>query len=247
MPCCCACKSPLAIVLGSVLVIGGVAAIAAGPDDKRSDQPAPAAPAKSDQPKKDEPRKDDKPAAKPTDAATDANVLAFTMKRIDGTSEDLSIYKGKVVLIVNVASQCGFTKQYAGLEKLYESKKADGLVILGFPANEFNKQEPGTNEEIKEFCSAKFNVTFPMFEKIIVKGDGTAPLFAKLAAQPAPIGGEPKWNFTKFLVDRTGNVVARYESKITPEDKALNAKIDELLKATTKSEPKAATPRPSGG
>ena len=247
MPCCCACKSPLAVILGSVLAIGAVAAIASGPDDKKAVQPGSPAPSKTEQPKRDDAKKDDKPMSKPTEAAPDANVLGFNMKRIDGTTEDLSIYKGKVVLMVNVASQCGYTKQYAGLEKLYESKKSDGLVILGFPANEFGKQEPGTNSEIKEFCSSKFSVTFPMFEKIVVKGEGTTPLYQKLVAQPAPIGGEPKWNFTKFLVDRNGNEVARYEPKVAPDDAKLAAKIDELLKAAPKSEPVGASPRPIGG
>ena len=186
------------------------------------------------------------PVATTTTAST-GTIYDFTMKDIDGKDVSLGDYKGKVLLVVNVATLCGNTPQYEALEKLYEANKDKGLVVLGFPANEFGQQEPGTNQEIKEFCSAKFNVTFPMFEKIIVKGEGTAPLFAKLAAQPAPIGGEPKWNFTKFLVDRTGNVIARYESKTTPEDNALNAKIDELLKVPAKSEPKGVSPRPTGG
>lgn len=246
---CCSCKSPL--VLLTTIGVGIAAAVASGlsHDDPKPATPA-AAPAPATQPKTETP----KPEAKtpdPKSAATGPYVLGYTMNRIEGTSEDLAMYKGKVVLIVNVASQCGYTKQYGGLEKLYESKKADGFVILGFPANEFGKQEPGSNAEIKEFCSAKFNVTFPMFEKIAVKGEGVAPLYKQLAAQPAPIGGEPKWNFTKFLVDKSGNVVARYDSAIKPDDKALVAKIDELLKApATTAAPgdsKNATPKPAGG
>ncbi len=160
-----------------------------------------------------------------------AYVLGYTLKRIDGTPQKLEDYKGKVILIVNTASKCGYTPQYAGLQSLYESKMVDGLVVLGFPANNFGSQEPGTNVEIREFCSSKFSVTFPMFEKISVKGDDQHPLYKTLAAQPAPIGGEPKWNFTKFLVDRSGRVVARYEPKTAPNDPALLAQIDALLKS----------------
>jgi glutathione peroxidase len=247
MPCCCVCKSPLLLIAAGGLALGAAMTFHFGPDDKKSEKPA-QSPAAT-QPVAEQPKNADPKPADPTPAATDPYVLGFTMNRIEGTSEDLAMYRGKVVLIVNVASQCGYTKQYAGLEKLYESKKGDGFVILGFPANEFGKQEPGTNAEIKEFCAAKFNVSFPMFEKIVVKGAGTAPLYKKLAAQPAPIGGEPKWNFTKFLVDRNGNVVARYEPAVKPDDKDMVKKIEDLLKASptaTTSEPKSASPRPSG-
>lgn len=158
-------------------------------------------------------------------------VLDFTMDRIDGTPEKLEDFKGKVVLIVNVASKCGYTRQYAGLESLYQQHKDDGLVVLGFPANNFKGQEPGSNEEIAKFCTSEFNVTFPLFAKISVLGDDQHPLYKKLSAQAAPIGGDPKWNFTKFLVDRSGNVVARYEPATTPDDPALTSKLDELLKA----------------
>jgi glutathione peroxidase len=245
MSCCCACKSPLAL-LAVVGILAGVGFTAfAGPDDKKTNPPkapTPAAPAEHG--KKDEPKMPEvKPAdAKPTQPASDAYVLGFTMNRIDGTSDDLSGYKGKVVLIVNVASQCGYTKQYAGLQKLYDDKKDRGFVILGFPANDFKKQEPGTNAEIKEFCTSKYGVTFPMFEKIVVTGDNVAPLYKKIAAQPSPIGGEPRWNFTKFLVDRSGKVVARYEPGIKPDDKVLVQKIDELLnakQADASSQPKS--------
>jgi len=179
-----------------------------------------------------------KPDAKPA-AKEDAYVLGFKMKRIDGKEEDLSIYKGKVIIMVNVASKCGFTAQYDALQKLYEENKDKGLVILGFPANDFNKQEPGSNSEIAEFCSSKHSVTFPLFEKITVKGKEQHDLYKKLAAQPAPIGGDPKWNFTKFVVDKSGNVVARFDaageksadgktdlSKLEPD---LLKKVNELL------------------
>lgn len=163
--------------------------------------------------------------------AVSANVLGHTVKRIDGTEESLESYRGKVLLIVNVASKCGMTPQYAGLEQLYKDKKDAGLVVLGFPANNFRSQEPGSNPEIAEFCKTRFGVTFPMFEKISVTGTDQHPLYKQLAAQPAPIGGDPSWNFTKFLVDRSGNVVARFEPRTRPDDPALVKKIDELLAA----------------
>jgi len=156
-------------------------------------------------------------------------VLGYTMVRIDGTPQDLREYEGKVVLIVNVASACGLTPQYAGLEKLYQSRASKGFVVLGFPANNFGNQEPGSNEEIAEFCSSKFSVTFPMFEKVSVKGSDRCPLYAQLSDLPPPKGGEPSWNFTKFLVDREGRVVQRFDPRTPPDDAGLTARIDELL------------------
>lgn len=155
------------------------------------------------------------------------------MKDIDGNDVDLSKYKGQVIMIVNVASKCGYTPQYAGLEKLYKAREGKGFVILGFPANDFGEQEPGTNSEIKAFCSTKYNVTFPMFSKISVRGSEQHPLFKKLSSQPKPLGGEgvPGWNFTKFLVDRNGNVVARFDSKVKPDDATLVKRVDELVAA----------------
>ncbi len=168
------------------------------------------------------------PATQPA-AKVDAYVLGFKMNDIDGNEKNLEDFKGSVVLMVNVASKCGYTSQYKGLEKLYQDKKDKGLVILGFPANNFGNQEPGTDADIKKFCTSEYNVTFPMFAKISVKGDDQHPLYKKLAAQPAPIGGDPKWNFTKFLVDRKGNVVARFDTRTAPDDAELNRQIDELL------------------
>lgn len=170
------------------------------------------------------------PPAKPTaPAASDRYVLGFTMKSIDDKEVNLADYKGKVVLMVNVASKCGYTPQYEGLQKLYAAYKDKGFVILGFPANNFGAQEPGSNEEIAKFCQSKYSVTFPMFAKISVKGDDQHPLYKKLSGQPAPLGGDPKWNFTKFLVDRSGNVTGRFESSVRPDDKDLKAKIEEAL------------------
>ncbi|MBM4108616.1 MAG: glutathione peroxidase [Phycisphaerae bacterium] len=151
------------------------------------------------------------------------------MPDIDGGSLDLATLKGKVVLIVNVASQCGLTPQYEALQALYEAKKDAGLVVLGVPANNFGGQEPGSDADIKSFCTGTYHVTFPMLSKVSVKGDDRHPLYAQLAALPEPLGGEPRWNFTKFLVDRTGRVMARFEPKTTPNDPALVAKVDELL------------------
>lgn len=161
----------------------------------------------------------------------DAFALGFKMKLIDGKEQNLEDYKGKVVVIVNVASKCGYTAQYEHLQKLYTEKKDEGLVILGFPANNFGGQEPGSNSEVAQFCKDKFSVSFPMFEKISVKGSDQAALYKKLTSQPAPIGGDPKWNFTKFVVDRTGKVVARFDAKKRGGLEAdLVAKVDELLK-----------------
>ncbi len=169
-------------------------------------------------------------AAQPAAKTADAYVLNHTLKLIDGKEQDLSAYKGKVVVMVNVASKCGYTPQYAALEKLYEADKDKGLVILGFPANNFGGQEPGSNEEVAKFCKDTYSVTFPMFQKISVKGPDQHELYKQLAGQPAPVGGDPKWNFTKFVVDRSGKVVARFDAKkrdgLEPE---LVAKVDELL------------------
>jgi glutathione peroxidase len=152
----------------------------------------------------------------------------FTATTIDGAEQSLSDYKGKVLLIVNVASKCGFTPQYAGLEELYRKHADNGLVVLGFPCDQFGHQEPGDEAEIKEFCSLSYDVTFPMFAKIEVNGDGAHPLYAWLKAeQRGLLGGRIKWNFTKFLVDRSGQPVHRYAPNTTPED--LGGDVEELL------------------
>ena len=160
-----------------------------------------------------------------------SSVYDFSLPSIDGKPTSLGEYKGKVVLMVNVASKCGLTPQYTALQSLYEKYKDQGLVVLGFPANNFAGQEPGTNEEIKSFCSLKYNVTFPMFSKVSVKGEDTAPLYQYLTqmANPAVVG-EIKWNFTKFLVDRNGKVVARFEPKVTPDSPEFVQSVENLLK-----------------
>jgi glutathione peroxidase len=145
--------------------------------------------------------------------------LQFKVKDIEGKDVDLAQYKGKPVLIVNVASKCGNTPQYAQLQELHKKYAEAGLVILGFPANEFGKQEPGTNEQIKEFCTSKYNVSFPMFSKIVVKGDGQAPLYRYLTSKETDpkFAGDITWNFEKFLVGRDGQVVARFKPKTKPD------------------------------
>jgi glutathione peroxidase len=147
------------------------------------------------------------------------SVYDFEVNRLNGDSAKLSEYRGKALLIVNTASKCGFTPQYSGLEELYGKFQARGLEILGFPCNQFGKQEPGGSEEIAEFCSVNYGVTFPMFEKIDVNGKNAHPLYQHLkSAAPGLLGSEPiKWNFTKFLVNREGKVVERYASTTKPE------------------------------
>jgi glutathione peroxidase len=160
-----------------------------------------------------------------------SGVYSYTLNSIDGKPAPLTEYKGKVVLIVNVASQCGYTPQYSALEAIYEKYKDQGFVILGFPANNFGAQEPGTNEEIKTFCSRKYSVTFPMFSKISVKGTDQAPLYSYLTKETGPgISGDIKWNFTKFLVDRSGSVVQRFEPAVTMDSEEMVGAIEKQLK-----------------
>jgi glutathione peroxidase len=176
------------------------------------------------------------------------NAYDFSVKTADGGTRDLRDYAGQVLLIVNVASECGFTPQYAGLEALYRDRKDRGLQILGFPCNQFGAQEPGSDADIQQFCATTYDVTFPVFGKIEVNGPGADPLYGYLRTQapgefgpaagrlyehvrntrPEAIGtNEVKWNFTKFLVDREGNVAGRYEPTVTPED--LGSDLDALL------------------
>jgi glutathione peroxidase len=153
------------------------------------------------------------------------------LKDIDGKDTTLAAYKGKAVLIVNVASKCGYTKQYAGLETTYQKFKDKGFVVLGFPCNQFGGQEPGSNEEIKQFCSSKFNVTFPLFDKIDVNGVGRHPLYIALAGKDSPFPGDIKWNFNKFLISKEGKILSRYDSKVTPESEQLTKDIEAALAA----------------
>ncbi len=156
-------------------------------------------------------------------------MLDFTMKRVDGTEQPLTDYQGKVVMMVNVASKCGLTPQYKGLQALYEKYNGQGLEILGFPANNFMGQEPGTDDEIATFCDMNYNVTFPLFSKISVKGDDIHPLYKAITTAPAPIGGDVQWNFQKYLLDRKGNAVAKFLPMVTPEDPALIEALEAQL------------------
>ncbi|MBC7531376.1 MAG: redoxin domain-containing protein [Oligoflexus sp.] len=179
-----------------------------------------------------------------------ADIYDFPLKRIDGKAASLGDFKGQVLLLVNVASKCGLTPQYEGLEKLYETYKAKGLTVVGFPANEFMGQEPGSNAEIEEFCRGTFGIQFPMFEKVVVKGEGQHPLYkyltdtvpesvkktdgnleSRLASKG--LGRQQKqdvlWNFEKFLVDRQGFVVGRFDPDITAEDEVLLKSVQEQL------------------
>lgn len=161
------------------------------------------------------------------------SVHDFTLNSIDGQATPLASYKGKVVLLVNVASRCGFTPQYSALESTYEKYKDRGFVIVGIPANNFGAQEPGTNEEIKTFCKTKYSVSFPMMAKVSVKGGDITPLYQFLtdAAANPQTGGEIKWNFTKFLIGPDGRVVARFEPDVTPDSPQVTTAIEKALAA----------------
>jgi glutathione peroxidase len=163
--------------------------------------------------------------------AADKTVYDFTLNSIDGQPTSLSTFKGKVLLLVNVASRCGYTPQYTVLEAVYEKYKDRGLVIVGVPANNFGGQEPGTNQEIKTFCTAKYNVTFPMMAKVSVKGKDIAPLYQFLTDKNAnpQTGGEIGWNFTKFLIGPDGQVIARFDSAVTPDSKEVTSAVEKAL------------------
>jgi glutathione peroxidase len=158
-----------------------------------------------------------------------ADLAAIPLKDIDGEETSLKAYSSKALLIVNVASQCGYTRQYGGLEALYQKYKDRGLVVLGFPSNDFGSQEPGTEAEIKQFCTTKFHVTFPMFSKVHVVGAEQHPLYAQLTGSESPEPGPVKWNFGKFLVGKDGKVITRYDSGTEPDDAKLAAAIEEAL------------------
>jgi len=161
-------------------------------------------------------------------AAGDAALYGFTMKTIDGKPKSLGDYRGKALLIVNTASECGYTPQYAGLEKLYESYRDRGFMVLAFPANDFGAQEPGSDAQIKQFCSSRYGTHFDLFSKISVKGKEQHPLYAYLTGLKG-FEGDIRWNFNKFLVDPSGAVVARYPSGVDPTSAELTAKLESIL------------------
>jgi glutathione peroxidase len=164
-------------------------------------------------------------------SASAGTIYDFKMKDIDGKEVKLKQYKGNVVLVVNTASKCGYTPQYEGLQTTFDKYKDRGFVVLGFPANNFGGQEPGTAAEIKEFCTLKYKVTFPMFAKISVKGDDQDPLYTYLTSKETnpDFGGDITWNFNKFLIDRKGKIVARFTSKDKPDSEAVTQAIEKYL------------------
>ena len=211
-------------------VLIGMATAASVGQDK---PPNPPAAAKSSEPK-------ETPAGAKVTAATATSPLEFTMKSIDGKDVPLSKYKGKVVLIVNVASKCGLTAQYAQLQELHQKFGSRGLAVIGFPANNFGNQEPGSEPEIREFCTKNYGVTFDMFAKVSVKGEDQSELYRFLTTESKAnkFPGEIEWNFAKFLVDRDGQVIARFSPKVRPDDKEVLAAIEKALEAKPADEKK---------
>lgn len=159
------------------------------------------------------------------------SIYDLKLKDIDGKDTTLAAYKGKALLIVNVASKCGLTPQYKALEALQQKYKAKGFTVLGFPCNQFGGQEPGTNEEIKQFCSSQYDVTFPMFDKLDVNGDNRHPLYVALAGEKSPFPGNIKWNFNKFLIGKDGKILKRFEPKTAPDAPEVTAAIEAALAA----------------
>lgn len=159
-------------------------------------------------------------------AGASSSLYEIPLKDIDGKDASLKAYEGQVLLVVNVASQCGFTPQYKGLEALQRQYKGKGFTVLGFPCNDFGAQEPGTNEEIKTFCSSNYEVTFPLFDKLHVNGPEQHPLYAELTGKASPLPGEIKWNFEKFLIGRDGKLMKRFNSKAAPDSPELARAIE---------------------
>ena len=164
-------------------------------------------------------------------ACASDSIYDIPLKDIDGKDTSLKPYQGKVILVVNVASKCGFTPQYTALEALYQKYKDQGLVVLGFPCNQFAHQEPGTDAEIKQFCSSKYAVTFPMFDKLEVNGANRHPLYVLLAGKNSPFPGNIGWNFTKFLVGRDGKILNRFSSPVKPDSPEVTQAIEAALAA----------------
>jgi len=163
-----------------------------------------------------------------TTAVKTKNISDLSVTDMDGKEVKLSDYKGKVLMIVNVASKCGYTKQYTGLEEIYKKYKDRGFEILAFPCNDFGGQEPGSNDEIRTFCESKYNVTFPLFDKIAVLGDNKSPLYQRLTENSEPTG-DIDWNFEKFIIDKNGDIAARFKSKVEPESEEVTSIIEEKI------------------
>lgn len=164
-----------------------------------------------------------------TSLFAETKLQSISLKDINGKAASLKDYNGKVLLVVNVASKCGLTPQYKALEAVHQKYKGQGFSVLAFPCNDFGSQEPGTNEEIKEFCSTKYNVSFPVFDKLHVKGPEQHPLYAALSGKDSPFPGDVKWNFGKFLIGRDGRIVKRFEPKVTPDSPEVTQAIEAAL------------------
>lgn len=164
-------------------------------------------------------------------SAADTSIQTIPLKDIDGKDTSLKAYEGKVLLVVNVASRCGLTKQYKELQALHEKFKDQGFAVLGFPCNDFGAQEPGTNDEIKVFCTEKYSVSFPMFDKLHVKGAEQHPLYSALTGKEGAFPGDVKWNFGKFLIGKDGKPLARFEPKTTPDDTSVVSAIEKAIAA----------------
>jgi glutathione peroxidase len=215
-------RSPIAPLFGSLLLV----ACSSSPDSKQPPADAPVAKAPPTQP---EPAKAAPAKAAPSAAPRAQGFYALESADIDGKPQALAKYQGKVALVVNVASKCGYTPQYDGLEKLYAELAPRGFVVLGYPSNDFGGQEPGSEAEIKSFCSDKYHVTFPMFSKVVTKsGAEQSPVYSTLEKSTGKL---PNWNFCKYLVDKQGNVVAFYTSKTKPDDAELRKAIETALAA----------------
>jgi glutathione peroxidase len=173
------------------------------------------------------------------EAGTPASLLALEARRLSGGTESLDRYRGQVLLVVNTASRCGYTPQYEGLQALYDRYRAQGFSVLGFPANDFGRQEPGSDSQIRAFCRSNYGVEFPMFSKVRVNGANAHPVYVYLTSLPEPIGGPVQWNFQKYLVDRRGEVVARYAPGVSPRDPGLVDAIERLLAEPRPGEPEA--------
>ena len=167
--------------------------------------------------------------AQAVSAENTAPLHSIPVKDINGKETSLKAYQGKVFLVVNVASQCGLTPQYKALEVVHQKYQAKGFAVLGFPCNDFGAQEPGSNEEIKKFCSSKYSVTFPLFDKLHVKGSEQHPLYAALTGKNSPFPGDVKWNFGKFLIGRDGKILKRFEPGVTPDSAEVTQAIDAAL------------------
>jgi glutathione peroxidase len=161
--------------------------------------------------------------------AAQGSLYEIALKDIDGKETSLKPYKGQVLLIVNVASQCGLTPQYTALEAVFRKHQRKGFKVLGFPCNDFGSQEPGTNQDIKQFCSSKYDVSFPLFDKLHVKGPEQHPLYVMLTGKDSPFPGEIRWNFGKFLIGRDGKIVGRFDPKIAPDSPEVIAAIEAAL------------------